>query len=367
MAFIKLLLATISVIQAVHSAVLPGGKTVLVNNVFIPKTKSDFSKNNVTAKWASGYPKEWGTEDFHYHLNAPDPGDNFNAIVTSDEKYLVMFNGSYVEFIDLEKNTTASGFAFKVPDGQYAVDLVVRPAAKGGYDVFTGIGAYKYDEPKTFIRQRVGSDVKPIDQPILYQGSIGAISSQGKLASLHGYIYDLETTSNTPVATLKGQPTVSDFSFSPDGVHLSSVSWTEETADMWNATSGEKIFSFPATLSQNWLTRFSPDGKYVAFALGSGNNTLRIYAMSNLTAEPIEIKDFNDWPRQLAWSPNSQQIAVGDGARLRVLNFPSKEVTQTWQVDTTEFYPAPGKSHPADSLSNILNVKSHSCLVARTR
>ncbi|KAF2439178.1 lytic polysaccharide monooxygenase [Karstenula rhodostoma CBS 690.94] len=339
MAFIKLLLATTGIVQAAYSAALPGFKTVLVNTVLVPKTKSDFAKNNVTAKWASGYPREWGSEDFHYQLNAPDPEDNFDAVVTSDEKYLVMFNGSYIEFIDVEKNTTASGFAFRVPDKQYAVDLTVRPATKGGYDVFMGIASYKYDTPKTFLRQRVGSDVKPIDQPILYQGSIGAISKQGKLVSRYGYIYDLETTSNTPVATLKGQPAVTDLSFSPDGVHLSSVSWNEKTANLWNATSGEKIFSFPATNSQNWLTRFSPDGKYVAIALGSGNNTLQIYAMSNLTAAPIEIKDFNDWPRQLDWSPDSQQIAVGDRGRLRILNFPSKEVTQTWEIDITDNYP----------------------------
>ncbi|KAK7192344.1 hypothetical protein DPSP01_004931 [Paraphaeosphaeria sporulosa] len=342
MATLKLLIVTAGILRAAHSAVLPGFKTVLVNNVIVPKTKSDFTKNNVPAKWASGHPKEWGTEDFHYRLNAQDPDDNFGAVVTGDERYLVMYNGSYVEFVDLEKNITASGFAFQIPDKQYATDLTVRPATKGGYDVFTGVAPYKYDTTRTIIRQRVGSDVKPIDQPILYQGSIGDISNQGKLASTSGYIYDLETTSNSPVATLEGQPATSDLSFSPDGVHLSSVDWQAQTADLWNATSGEKIFSFPATNAQNWVTRFSPDGKYVAITLGSGNRTLQIYAMSDLTAAPIEIKDFNDWPRQLAWSPNSKEIAAGDDGRLRIFNVPSKEVIQTWQIDTNEFYPPAG-------------------------
>ncbi|KAL1604990.1 hypothetical protein SLS60_004533 [Paraconiothyrium brasiliense] len=344
MAF-KLILATAGLLEAVRSTAVPGVKTVLVNNVVVPKTKSDFAKNNVTAKWAPGYPKEWGSEDFHYQLNTPDPDDNFNAVVTNDEKYLAVTNGSYVEFIDLDKNATASGFAFQVPEKQLAIGLTIRPATQGGYDVFTGVVSYKYDTPKTTIRQRIGSDLKPVGQPIVYQGSIGAISKQGKLVSPSGYVYDLETTNNTPIATLKGQPDLTDFSFAPDGVHLASVSWHEETADLWNATSGEKIFSFPATKAQNWLTRFSPDGKYVAFALGSSNNTVQIYTLANYTAAPIEIKGFNDWPRYLDWSPTSEQIAIADDGRLRVYNVPSKEVTQTWQVDSTnDYYPAIGIS-----------------------
>jgi WD40 repeat protein len=351
MVFVKHLIAIIGLLQAVHSAVLPSVKTVLVNNVVIPKTESDFARNNVPAKWAIDYPKEWGSENFHYQLNAPDPEDNFYAVVTSDEKYLVLSNGSYAEFIDLEKNTTASGFAFQVPDSQRVVEFMVRPATQGGYDVFTGIGRYIYDDPTITMRQRVGSDLKMVGQPISYQGSIGAISKQGKLVSRYGYIYDLETPSDTPVATLKDQPTVSDLSFSPDGVHLSSVSWSEMTADLWNATSGEKILSFPATKSQNWLTRFSPDGRYVAIALGSAKNTVQIYAMGNLTAAPVEIESFNTSPRQLEWSPNSQQIAIGDDARLRVFNFPSKEVTQTWQIETVQPYPPPRKSESLVPLS----------------
>jgi WD40 repeat protein len=353
MVFIKHLLAITGLLQAVHPAVLPGVNTVLVNNVVIPKTKSDFAKNNITAKWASGYPKEWGSEDFQYQLNPPDPEDSFYAVLTSDEKYLVLSNGSYVEFTDLEKNYTASGFAIQVPDLQRLLFFTVRPATQGGYDIFTGFGKYIYDDPKITMRQRVGSDLKLVGQPISYQGPIGAISKQGKLVSRYGYVYDLKTPSDTPVAILKGQPAVSDLSFSPDGVHLSSVSWSEKTADLWNATSGERILSFPATKSQNWLTRFSPDGRYVAIALGSPSNTIQIYAMSNLTAAPVEIKSFNNSPRQMEWSPNSQQIAVGDDTRLRVFNFPSGEITQTWQVETAEPYPPSRKSYSFLPLFNM--------------
>jgi WD40 repeat protein len=333
MVFFRLFLTTTGLLQAVDSAVIPGLKTVLINNVLIPETKSNFANNNVTAKWALGYPKERGSEDFSYQFNLPDPEDTFNAVVTDDGKYLTLFNKTHVEFIDVGKNTTASLLPFQSPVNTFVSGLTVRPAAQGGYEVLTGFNSRSmYDSPTMTLRQRVGTDLKPIGASITYQGSISAISKQGKMVSPDGYIYDLESTSNSAVATLKDQHDLTDFSFSPDGVHLASVSWNAMTADLWNATSGEKIFHFPDTGAQNWLTRFSPDGEYVAIALGSSNNTIQIYALSNLTAPPIEIKGFNDWPRNLDWSSTSQQIAIADDGRLRVYNVPSKEIVQNWEL-----------------------------------
>lgn len=344
MGFISLLLVATSLLQAVHSAVPAGVKSVLVNNIIIPKTKADFQKDNATAKWASGYPKEWGSEDFNYQLNVPDPEVNFNAVITEDENFLFMYNGSYVEIVDLNKNTTVSGFVFEVPEKLLAVAFSVRSATQG-YDVLVGAGTYKYNSPDTTLRQHVGTNLAPVGPKILYQGAIGAISKQGKLVTTAGYVYDLETTDDVPVATLSGQPQLSDFSFGPDGVHLSSVDWEKETADLWNATSGEKIYEFPATKAQNWFTRFSPDGKYVAFGLGSSNNTIQIYTLANFTAAPIEIHGFNNWPRQMEWHPDSRHVAVGDDGRLRIYHLPDQSIIQTWQVDADSFYyPPTGKS-----------------------
>jgi WD40 repeat protein len=310
---------------------------VTVNDFVIPKTKLDFAQNNVSAKWAPGYPKAWGSEDFSYQFNEPSPDDVFGSVVTEDEKYLALFNGSHVRFVDLDTNATASTFSLRVPDGNVAQTLALRPASKGGYDVFTTGARYRYDYAAFTVRQYIGPDLQPVGPPITYEGGIGAISKQGKLASPYGYIYDLETTSDTPVATLDGQPDITDLSFAPDGVHLASVSWHKQTADLWNATSGEKIFAFPATKAQNWAIRFSPDGKYIAIVVGSGNMTVQIHTLSNLTAAPLEIKGFNDWPRQLDWSPTSQQMIIGDNGRLRVFNIPTAEVVQTWQVDVREY------------------------------
>jgi WD40 repeat protein len=114
---------------------------------------------------------------------------------------------------------------------------------------------------------------------------------------------------------------------------LNTLSWYALTADLWNATSGEKIFQFPETKAQNWVTQFSPDGKYIAIALGSSNNTIQLYTLGNLTAPPIEIKGFKDWPRYLDWSPDSSTLAVADIGRLQMFKVPSREVVQTWEID----------------------------------
>lgn len=335
-----IVLCATGLLQPVYSAVLPNVKTVLVNNVLVPKTKSNFAKNNVTAKWAPGYPKEWGSEDYHYQINDPEPDDNFRFAFADDGKVLALSNLTHVKIFDLSKNTSASTFPLQGPTGNLVTDLKIWPAIQGGYELFAGYAAYQYDSPKITRRQHIDSNLEPVGTQIEYSGPIGAISKEGKLASLSGYIYDLSTTNDAPVATIEGQPDLTDFSFNPDGVRLASVSWHAMTADLWNSTSGEKIFSFPPTQSQNWAARFSPDGKYILFVLGSPKNTIQIYQSADLTAAPMEIKGFNDWPRNFAWSPSGEQLAIGDQARLRVFNIPSQEIVQTWEIDVLG-YPLP--------------------------
>jgi len=306
----------------------------LVNTVVIPKVKNDFAKNNVTAQWAASYPKEWGSEDFQYQFTDPDPNDIFSATVSDNEKYLAMFNGTHAKFIDLSTNSTISVLNMGVPTTIVAYSLTFRSSSHDQYDVLINGGRSKYDTPNTIIRWRLGSDLQPLGDSIIYEGGVGSISKQGKLATTSGYVYDLEST-NTSAVILDGQPRISDMSFSPDGVHLSTVSWQDETADLWNATSGEKIFTFPPTKAQNWVTRFSPNGKYIAIGLGSNNNTVQIYTLENLSAKPAEIKGFNTWPRTIEWSQDMKYIATGDVGRMRVWRVPELELAQTWEVSAS--------------------------------
>ncbi|KAF2831421.1 prolyl oligopeptidase [Ophiobolus disseminans] len=339
---IHLLLASASVLRGARadSLSLHTGEA-LVNNIVVPKEISNFAKDGASAQWASGYPKEWGSENYHYQFNEPDPEDSFSAGITPDEKYLAMNNGTHITFINLEKNTTASTLALVMPKKILALSLTLRHAPQGGYDVFaSGSNGGKNGITTATVRIRVSSNLTAIGNFSTYQGGIGAISKQGRLASLSGYIYDMEGT-DTPIATLTDRPDLTDLSFSPDGIHLASVSWRARTADLWNATSGQKIYQFPATNAQNWVTRFSPDGRYLAIAVGSNNNTIQLYTLGNLTAPPTEMKVFNGWPRALDWSPDSKTLAVADENRLRIFNVPSGEVIQTWEVEGVRYGPSP--------------------------
>jgi WD40 repeat protein len=293
-----LLLASAGLLRTSRSLSLHA-REVLVNDFLVPKEKSDFMNDGIRAQWAYGYPKQWGSEDYHYQFSKPDPEDTFSLGPTSDEKYLAISNGTHVTLIDLEQNSTVSTLALAMPDRIAALTLMLRPTPEGGYDVFlSGSGGGKYDIISATVRIGLSSELKPAGNASIYQGGIGDISKQGKLASLSGYIYDLEGT-DTPIATLTDRLDITDLSFSPDGVYSASVSWHAQTADLWNATFGRKIFQFPATKGQNWATQFSPDGKYTAIAFGSANNAIRVYNLENLTAPPAEIKGFNDWPRNL--------------------------------------------------------------------
>jgi hypothetical protein len=337
----SILIATTALLQAVSPLSLPTNfKTVLVNNVAQPKTIHEFSKDNVTAKWAPGYPKDWGSEDYHHMFNTPNPAETFYGVITDDGKVLVTFNRTHAELFDLVNNVTASIFPLEVPDtprGLFVAGALARPATQSGYDVFYGVVSYAYETWRTTFRQRVGSDLKPIGTAITYDSQLSAISNQGKMATLDSQIFDLATTNNTPIATLQPQPDIFELSYSPDGVYLASVSTKLAEASLWNATSGTKIFAFPVTEAGNYNphTRFSPDGKYLAIALGKYSGTIQIYTVQNLTAPPVEFK-FDIKYDVFDWSPDSQQIVICDNGRLRIFDVPSKEVVQTWQVDAVD-------------------------------
>jgi hypothetical protein len=307
------------------------------DDIPLPKLLSDFKKGDVPAKWAQGYPKKWGSEEFNLHFNVPVPEDMFNGIITDDEKYVVMFNGTHVTFVDLDTKTAMSTFSLEIPPGAVSSNFRLRATPQGGYDVLTSVGESKYANPFAILRKRIASDLKPTGGLISYKdvGDIGDIRN-GKLATTGGHIVDLDSSNSTNVM-LKNPPDITSMSFSGDGQYLSTVGWQDRSADLWNATSGEKILQFSPTKMQNWATKVSPDGKYVVVSLGSGNgplrNALQIYAIANLTAPPIILSSFNSDIRSIDFSPDSKQLVACDNGRLRLWSIPEAEILQTWEID----------------------------------
>ena len=298
-------------------------RTLAEDGISVPRLKTDFKKGDTPAKWAEGYPKKWGSEDYRFQFNIPDPSDTFNAMLTEDEKYLAMFNGSHATFVDVNSKATISTFGLS--SGFVEVGLAIRSIPQGGYEIFTGGGS-------TIHQRRVSSDLKLTGDPVSYPGDMKALQGKRLVTSSKAKftIYDLSSPNRTSVE-LKNPPAISDMSFSSDGRYLSSVSWLDMVADLWNTTTGEKIIQFPKANAQNRITRISPDDKHVFNTLGTG--FVRVYSLANLTAEPKVLGAFRSWIGTCEWSPDGKYLAAGDSGRMQVWKFPEAQLVQTWDID----------------------------------
>ena len=329
---ITVLCAFVGLLQTAASRSLLS-RAIADDDVPVPQLKNDFKKGDVPAQWANGYPKKWGSEDFGIQFNDPEPDDTFGGVVTEDEKYVVMFNGSHIRFVDLDTKIDVSTFNLGNPPDSFLAGMTLRSKPQGGYDLLFSGGESRYATPNVMFRRRIASDLKPIGELESYlAGEIGDIDKNGRVASTGGYIYDLDTPDVANV-TLKDHPSITGMSFSGDGQYLATVGWVDMSADLWNATTGERILQFPPTHAQNWLTKISPDNKYVIISLGTAK--LQIYSLANLDAEPTVVNSFNDWIRSIEWTPNAKYLATGDRGRMQVWKFPEVELVQTWQINST--------------------------------
>ncbi|KAF1833488.1 WD40 repeat-like protein [Decorospora gaudefroyi] len=294
----------------------------------LPHLTSDFNNGNTSAQLAQGYPQKWGSEELRFQFNDPQVQDVFSAVVTEDEKYLAMLNGSHVRFVDLDTKDVVSTIDMGAPSDTRLPDLVLRATRQGGYDLLSNAG--------DIFQRRLGPDLKPIGEVVTYPDDrIGAFDNTGRVATTEGYIYDLNNPKTTRV-TLDITHTTPSFiramSFSDDGQYLSTVG---SSADLWNATSGEKIFEFPAERPETRLTTFSPDSKYVAVAASLSH--IQLYSLSELSAEPTMLGPFRGLISDIAWSPDSKYLAAGDFSRVQLWKFPEVGLVQTWTTDSSSY------------------------------
>jgi WD40 repeat protein len=311
---------------------------------------SDFKKNNVSSQWAEGHPKVWGSEDVKFEFPTPPSDYYFSGKLSPDEKFIVMANISSVKIVDL--NTKALLSTFKLKYNGEVNQIEMLPAPGGGYDLL--ISSLNYTaRDDTITRVQISVDGTPKGEQILYPGRFSSFdktpfSSDGRriLASNMPsnratdsitIAYDLDKPGSNVTMAGHGDWVMSS-AFSPDGKYISTASW-DGYAKVWNSTTGEVLHTFGPTGGQNWLTNFSPDGKYVLMtSAGTGGPAVNLWPVANFSAEPIVIKEFRDWIRTAAWTSDSELLAVGEYGLIYVYSMKEQKIVQKWVMEDRSNY-----------------------------
>jgi WD40 repeat protein len=114
---------------------------------------------------------------------------------------------------------------------------------------------------------------------------------------------------------LKGhQSWVTSVVFSPDGKQLATASF-DNTARLWNATTGELLQQLKG--HQSWVNSvvFSPDAKQLATA--SSDNTARLWNAT--TGKQLqELKGHQSRVRSVVFSPDGKQLATASISTARI-------------------------------------------------
>jgi hypothetical protein len=105
--------------------------------------------------------------------------------------------------------------------------------------------------------------------------------------------------------------------YSPDGLRLASASW-DQTVQVWDAASGQKLLTFQGHTSGVLGVAFSPDGRRLASA--GWDNTVRVWDAAS-GQELLSLKGHTGPVHGVAYSPDGRRLASAGGDQtVRVCN-----------------------------------------------
>ncbi|KAI0187019.1 WD40-repeat-containing domain protein [Astrocystis sublimbata] len=302
---------------------------------------SDFKKNNVSSTWAEGHPKVWGAEKVKFE--GPLRFD-----VSTDEKFIALAAGRNVTIRDLSNSELVSTVMTNF-EGE-AERVAILSAQNGGYDVFISssisyitrvITGLHLSSEGTIIGEQTQypggfSTFDEIRSPFSRDGQRFLAITGTRPPNAIAVIYDIDQPDSN--VTLVGHTdSIMSSAFSPDGQYVSTASW-DGYGKVWNASTGELVHTFGPTGGQNWLTNFSPDGKYLLMTSAGEEPAVNIWPVADFSAEPIVFKGFGDWVRTASWTSDSKLLAVGSYGLIEVISIQDQKVVQRWESeDRTKF------------------------------
>lgn len=316
---------------------VPEGFEITEDGIAIPKPRRDFSKNNVSAQWAPGYPKAWGSENFRLQEEAPDPQSDFWGAVTPNEKYVALLNGSHIKFLDVETKHILP-VTEMYPEGTRSQQTVLRPAPGGEHNIFL-LASRLNDSSDHLYRHRFSSSVIPTGDWSTYSGTFLSFSENFRMITTTGVIYDMSRPNQT-VTSISYDPNERYYNvLNPDGRYVVTSDYTHETRNvtitLWNATSGQEIGVLPRDDVAALYVAFSRDNKYIATCGPDYSKDMitRFYRVDDLTAPPIALPNARMNICSLQWNPDSSLVAQIQSASLYIWKFPELILYQAWETD----------------------------------
>ncbi|KAJ2993604.1 hypothetical protein NUW58_g1788 [Xylaria curta] len=304
---------------------------------------SDFKKNNVSSHWAEGHPKVWGAEEVKF--KGP-----FVADVSPDEKFVVLAIDANLTIHDLSTRKLVS--SVKTDFKGYAQTVTILSGRNGGYDVFVSSRNYSIEDTITGLHLSpegtiIGAQTQYLGRFSSFDGRRGPFSRDGQRFLVQTgtaprseltIIYDIDKPHSN--VTLAGHTdSIMSSAFSPDGKYVSTAAW-DGYAKVWNASTGELLHTFGPTGGQNWLTNFSPDGKYILMTNAGNEPSVNIWPVANMSSKPIVFKNFRDWIRTASWTSDSKLLAVGSYGLIQVFSVQNQTAIQRWESEDRYGYEA---------------------------
>lgn len=313
------------------------GFEITEDGIAVPKPIRDFSKNNVSAEWAPGYPKAWGSEDFRFQEETPDPQSDFWGAVTQNERYAALLNESHIKFLEIDTKSILP-IAKRYPEGARPQQTVLRPAPGGEYDIFSSASRLN-DSSSHLYRQRFSSDGIPTGDWSTYSGTFQSFSDNYRMVTTTGVIYDMSRQNQT--VSFIGENANERYytALSPDGRYVVTSDYTYETRNititLWNATSGQEIGVLPRDNVPALYVVFSRDNKYIATCGGEFGEDMitRFYRVDDLTAPPIALPNARMNTCSLQWNLDSSLVAQMQSSSLYIWKFPELTLYQAWETD----------------------------------